>query len=56
MENPVLMLGGLCLDRYCPVSYTHLDVYKRQDISERAERRMNFKDHAGADAEFFKLF
>ena len=26
------------------------------DISERAERRMNFKDHAGADAEFFKLF
>ena len=24
-------LGGVCLNEGCAVSYTHLDVYKRQD-------------------------
>ena len=32
VENRELILGGVTID-YEPVSYTHLDVYKRQYLS-----------------------
>ena len=40
MENPVLMLGGLCLDRYCLLSQFPV---KGQDtlIQDTFERRLS---------------
>ena len=33
--------GAIALTRAGPVSYTHLDVYKRQELSSRREHRYN---------------
>ena len=38
---------GIDLDGTTPVSYTHLDVYKRQHGAQRPGRRIRLRAHAG---------